>query len=540
MTMRPHVLQQTEEHKLGAQIFQLLRRPDRRKWLDRRFERFTPINERTVSREVTFYINFDSKKDEEIPKIAHETYVVPLHRMTRYASVAAKVTHDELGEFSRPTTLYERKVVAAGLQARWWEDHHVVASFQTILECISAPRQSVPLMNHVSPGYVDEGRKAILDLLDSLGELPPESYRKIRRDLYRWQGQYLLLVELPTRCFNDNRTIIRLSYLQSTEAPFALTGSLRRVQNLIVKFIAGTASLWFRLTVNGIGDSESSHFSIQAPEGFRTVGASVRVNYLPDDKSDGSVVWNRDNDQLPDEAHISVDTEGRAIESATLFVSFYPYKTGLLIQSVISSWILFFILDVFHRQVANAHYVWSHYNLDSSVSASLILLIPAVVVTIVTQRDINRIASKCFALTKFFLALTAAATIAASALLAIKSSPSVQRLGWSVCYWTSLAVAVRLAVGASLHWWRSGSFRTWIDRIRVFLKHERQARPGGLAVGAADEAKGLKVVIRKMRASAWKRFPKLETVEAPIFVDDAKISEDFTILAKALELRASR
>ena len=88
---------------------------------------------------------------------------------------------------------------------------------------------------------------------------------------------------------------------------------------------------------------------------------------------------------------------------------------------------LFAVYDVFYKRVSEKAFLWKDFGFNSPLTASLLLLLPAVIITIVTQREGNRFASRCFALSKAMLSASAAATFVAALMLSLNTPPHLQQ-----------------------------------------------------------------------------------------------------------------
>jgi hypothetical protein len=462
---------QTPATPLGRTILDLNARPNTREWVPRRFEKLTALDERTVTREITFYIDF-SRFPAEARPLKGNCLVVPLHRLERSSHAVTIATTDRYGELGRPTMKTERSLVVQGLEDKWREkligNAHAGELLASIARCVTPSRTRVPKILNLG-GLIDPGRSAILDARDLArsSSMPEAQVREFVRDLTRWQDEYLLLIEIPTEWLVDERIIVTLRYNQDIQQ--AARVSLRTFVGTIRKLLGGSVSFGFNVSANRVADAQSGHISLSAPAGFRVIGAALRVNYRRrDDGADPLTVWYRDDDRLPTEAHVHVDTEGRSIQSANFMASFYAYKTGYFLETLIASWILFGIMQVFYDRMSEAsvNFNVAKAGLDSELTAALILLLPAVVVTLITQRDSHRVASRSFALVRVLLAASAVASLAAAAMLALRASPEFGRTAWFWCWLVTLVVAARLTLGALVHWWRSGKLRmailSWI------------------------------------------------------------------------------
>jgi hypothetical protein len=405
------------------------------KWLERRFERITLENERSLTREITYFVREGLEGSPHFVASSRDTYLIPLLRLSRFSTIDVRIAVEGGGEVEHTTMPNERALISAGLQSRWIERHGVDVSREGIVACISVQRTIVPLLSKLDQvplirlfkkiQYLDPGTQKVQDQLEIVKQSSDfraiahdkqsEVLREIRRDLVRWRDQYLVLAEIPCEAFKPaSFLILHTSYRQSTAASFAARRALRRGIVVLMRLLIGPPGFSLSLPVNGVGNSHSSHVLVKAPEGFRAVDGAVEIRFRTVNGSASKLKVFRDFDRLPNEAHVVVDTDAKALHSADVVARFYPYKTGFLIESVICSWLLFSVLDVFYSRVSNRSFQWRHFGFDSPLTASLLLMVPAVIITLVTQRDGNRFASRCFALSKALLAASGAATFAAS------------------------------------------------------------------------------------------------------------------------------
>jgi hypothetical protein len=422
------------------------------------------LDDRLVAREVKFFLDFTEIPPDDLPLLDAETMLVPLHRLNRHANANTQALVDNFGELGRPVAGVERSLVAAGLEARWRRKNSAFGADLTeiVSECISHPTSGAPKL--ADSLHISEPLSAKLQRADRAAQeavLAGQDLKDYKRDLVRWQEEYLLLVELPTSLLNSNRIVVTLRYEQTLEDDRRI--GIKQAFVALRRVLFGSlASMSFRIPVGRVVDAESGHVTLAAPPGFRVVGAALRIDYRTDDPDAPIPRWYRDRDRLPSEAHVVVDSQGRPIQSARFMASIYSFKIGFLTESLIASWLLVAIVQLFYNRASSSGFVPSNEHVDSNVAAAFILLMPAAVVTLITQRDGHRIAARCFALPRLLLAASAFASVSCAAMIALEVGGRVAQDGWFSCSLVAWSVAIRISIGYLVHWYRSSYLRYWL------------------------------------------------------------------------------
>ncbi len=492
-----------------------------RKWIRRRIERIKVIDERTIERESTLILDLGQIPVEALPyRTKSHTLVLPVDRLERSTHMVTNIRVVGGNGTTVPTHNQERDVIVEGLKTKWMEV--VPQSTLGMMEgLLRRQPDGLPLlarifavvyaMTHTEQHQLADGdqpveQEALADGDETAGGDEPaerqsflQTWRQLSRsdgdrieeciddaqrnplngrklsktqvgqllgDLRRWQKSYLLLLELPAECLRDHR--VTVTFRKSETIPGLTIFGRRPIRSAIAlfrKLVGGTLSSALQFSVRrAVGTAESTHILVTAPDGFRAVDGRLRVVYRPSADLEPVIVNYRDNHRLPSVAHVHVDTEGVPVESASFIVSFYAYKTGFFVESLIASWVLWGIVQVFYDRVSHVGFDYGKAGLSAPLSAAIILLLPAAVVTLITQRDSHRVASKCFAIPRFLLASDAIATTGAASMLALGASHNVSRWGWFAALLTTQVVAARLTLGALVHEYRVSRGRSWIYR----------------------------------------------------------------------------
>jgi hypothetical protein len=180
----------------------------------------------------------------------------------------------------------------------------------------------------------------------------------LARDLLKWHYNYLLLVELPQQI---KKFSISLSLNESVPPRNALSPTIPKFKRLlfrISRLIGGTFSIGFNIPMRHVvGGAKSTHIEIQAPSGFRVVDAGVLTEYFDPVIGDRELEANerrfkiseltrefgqaigphqifRDDDDVPESAHIYISELPLEVKNARLFVGLYAYRTGFIIEAL--------------------------------------------------------------------------------------------------------------------------------------------------------------------------------------------------------------
>lgn len=185
----------------------------------------------------------------------------------------------------------------------------------------------------------------------------------------------------------------------------------------------------------------------------------------------------REDDRLRSSAHIFLPNHPYFVREATLVTNFYAYKSGLLVQTLFSTLILWGVVQAFYDRIAAARFYISGAGIVEAYAAPLILLLPAAVATIVTQRDSHRIASRCSILPRFFAAAASTASAGAAIMLALDVPPDVARPGWRAALLVTQVAAARMAICYVVHLYRTSRLRAWLhDGVDAVTDSEDQER----------------------------------------------------------------
>jgi len=443
-------------------------------WLKRRVEQLHLINDRTVQRRVTFEVDLGGLPQARLPIDNRGVYFLPLTRLDRQSNTSCEVVAEGFRELHRATLAAERRLVCDGLTSRWAEAGFGEGTIKLIEQAVLEP----PARGRALLGGQQAPATILADLVNTAREdtqhsRPPSSevILSLLRDVERWQRRHLLIAEVPAEAFQNGQAVLVLTYQDAvSEQPLVssiLDFRFRRYFGLIRKVLAGSMSSSLRIPVPGVGDSESAHVTLTAPPGFRAVDAALRVV----DAQSEVALWFRDDNRLPASAHVTFHSRGRLIRDAQFLVSFYSYKTGFFIESLISSIVLWILLQITYDRLAHLRFDLPRFNATANPLSGviLVLLLPALIVVLITQRDQHRLASRCFAIPRLLLVISSLGSIAAATSLTLQVSPGTARDVWRVAVIVAAAVAIRTTLSALVHLWRLSLIRnTLVARTRAY------------------------------------------------------------------------
>jgi hypothetical protein len=455
----------------GERVLRLDARPYRRNWVRRRIDELTLTDERTIQHTVTYELDFTGCGSEDLPlSVDGSTLLLPLERLPRNRHVITRVLYGDGREAMRPTHHLERRLVVNTVKDRWLPRNLPPASWALVEEALTTPVRRLP--RRVAK------RLEVVDLEDLIGGacvlslLAEDEQVDLAAEMRRWATSYLLLVELPREIWGTKQFSLRLQYADSIESRKIVDGDgvhPRALLRAVTKVLGGTLSFRFSVKARpGVGTAESSHFVVNAPVGFQAIEVRVGVTWeLPTGESVSQLYW--DDDVVPSAAHVQVPNHKHYVKRATLIAHFYSYKSGLLVQTLVATWILCGIVSAFYWEASKTHFAIAHVTMFESVyTAPLLLLLPAAVATIVTQSDAHRLLSRSAVLPRLFAVMAAAAAALAAALLAFTNvGPPVSRILWRVSLGLAIVSASRMTLSYGLHLYRTSRLRHWA----VLSKH---------------------------------------------------------------------
>jgi hypothetical protein len=523
---------------LGVRVLALSQPEVRTTWVRRRIERIRVVDEQTVDRESTLIIDLSEIPVSELPyDPISQTLVLPVDRLERGEHMVTDVEAIGCDSCTVPTRSYERDLVVEDFHSRWETTlpaptlkmmartlrekpdrlpllARVIVVLVGMIKSFRAKRsRRVPLVSRLRTAggwralseswqkLSKSPRTKAQDCADNAVENLPEGVElsdiqigTLLVELEDWQRNALLLVELGRESLRDHRRLMIV--LQSSETIPTLTvfgqHPFRAAFARLRKLMGGSLSSALQFSaLRAVGTARSTHIMVEVPEGFRAVDGRLRVEYEPSDDKIVEVVY-RDFHRLPSVSHIHMEAEeSTLVRDATFIVSFYAYRTGFFYESLIASWILWGIIQVFYDRVASVNFAYPKAHFDDPLAAALILLVPAALVTLITQRDSHRTASGCYALPRFLLAVDAIATTAAASTLALgRVELHISTKVWQAALLTTQIVAARLTLGALVHEFRVSRGRSWLFRpywAIYDMQQMRELKEEVLAVKAATK-----------------------------------------------------
>lgn len=286
----------------------------------------------------------------------------------------------------------------------------------------------------------------VRDLANHYGD--KEAVAQLLTEIEHWRSVRLLLVRV------DRTKAVQVLTTRSLLAVPARRRSIwspRSALSALRRFAFGSISWGTRVPLPGVAHCASFHVHVEAPQGFRVIGAAVITDVRD---ISGRELQLFDDDRLHSTAHIHVPRSLGAGENSVLAVNFYAHKSGLFSEALAVSLLtaaLFFTMSLWLHKDFETRLTESG---GSDFAASLVLLLPAAASTAITQHDDHRIASRAFALSRLFLFIQSVASLAGAMVFALNLDNELGRRVWDCASWVTYVVAARVVLSSANHIWR--------------------------------------------------------------------------------------
>lgn len=432
--------------------------------------------------------------------------LLPLMRLDRHRHTAIEVLDGTGAQIARLNRDEERRLIADGITHQTLGADHpdfpeihraihayidsaapvterppnspIVARFlQLVRWLVRSLTALLPVHDSESPSSDRKPLTPREAIVARLAELDVSSDKLIRllEDLDEYRAVHLLIADVPVQHSLPTGFVMTLRYTASVPIK-------KRSPVLILRrLIAGSLSWGTEIPIRAVGSSGSRHINVWAPRGFKVIDSGLVAR-----REIGHLHWNTwhfDDDRLPIAAHVVVTSKDFRYATEPKFcVNFYSNKSGFFLESwllsvAVALGILAFTIHLQYTEFDTSAKSTSSI-IDSNFAATLLLLFPAIAVTIGGQRDEHRLASRTFALTRFFLFSMGIASAMCSLPFVFEMEASDARPVWYTGAWICFLVAIRLTVGGVNHLWRlSRTSDRWRNLRR---KIERAKMPGVL------------------------------------------------------------
>jgi hypothetical protein len=370
-------------------------------------------------------------------------------KLRRDSSVDNTVVDASGSLIPRPPRSLEREVIARGVFGGLALTDSAVSDILKYLD------STLEVGESQGPG-VEEGsslnpliERAFLDVIANtdLGnaELKERLFTAQLR-LKEFRSSHILLAEFDSSVL-CHPIVVQLSQTRSLP-PRSWSAKYHR-------FFFGTLSMGSWIETPGAMTAESFHVILKAPQGFRVEDMTLDVN-------DGEtlVISEADNDHQLSIGHAYVTVPSTLTSpEARCRMHFYSNKTGFFSESAAIAVVTSSLLGIFtyHFSTKNFNLITTGQHeqvVDANFAASLSLLLPAVAITIATQRDGHRLASMALATQRIFVLVVAVSAAAASLPIALQLSPVSARIWWFTAAVLCWLASLRVLSVSCLHAWK--------------------------------------------------------------------------------------
>ena len=460
-------------------------------WVRRRVENLRFLDDRTIAHEVELHIDLRYVDPRIVPHAPNtDRVLLPLMVLERSKHTAIDVYDSSGAVVGRLNRDEERKLVADGIACRCigLGDPRIAIVRDHIFDYLNAPPIETDVNGPRLLRWLRDVLMGLVRLIDIAagrdGGAPPAVNARtlLIRDLREagasvseiadalplidnFRDRHLLLADLPYQAEHGS-FVVRLQYVEGVpvrELSFVRTSK---------RLIAGTLSWSARVPVRAVKHAAGFHMNVYAPPGFKVVDSSLLVRGRSAAGGPERLDWYFDNDRLPTASHVFVRPDDVPTEATVdLYVSLYSNRTGFFLESWLLSVAVAFLFIGFSMNLSAKGFALQSSSkgpaaFDPNFAATLLLLFPALAVTIISQRDEHRLSSRTFAQARFLLFALALGSVGSSLPFAMQLAPRLATWVWfasaSIC-WT---VAVRFTLGGFLHLWRLSGVRSTVLRAK--------------------------------------------------------------------------
>jgi hypothetical protein len=166
--------------------------------------------------------------------------------------------------------------------------------------------------------------------------------------------------------------------------------------------------------------------------------------------------------------------------TSALHVNLYSNKTGFFFESLFISIFTSALLIIFSLSFeAHGFMLMSGeiIPLNGDFVAGLVLLFPALAVTIIIQRDSHRLESRTFAVQRLFVLVVAISSAAASLPITLGVSEDDARRYWYTAAITCWILTARIVLSSLIHSWRISHARHRISMKWRSIQKNRNHQP---------------------------------------------------------------
>jgi hypothetical protein len=480
---------------IGERLLALGEPAQQRLWIRRRNEVVTLQDERVAIHEIDFHLDLRFVEPWVLTLApGTDQVVLPLLRLSRRRHARFEIFDGSGAVLPLPNRSEERRLVADGIAcaAATKNSEGFVEIRDAIFRYIAAPppiEATHPVgwlrrrlhrwwlwfgrligESEPSPDLTSE-RDRFYRELNGLG-LTTDGIEQIAPLLDQYRVEHWLLAEVPIKT-------VAVAGSRSEVPPGGQVVKVRFVEpvlpkkygawRLIRRIVAGSLSTGMQFEISSATHCDSLHVYVQSPRGFRVVDAGVACTWQDRDSRDHlRNRWIPDDDSSPSAAHFFLDSDAFPFDTRVIAAtSFYSYRTGFFLESWFLTLATALLFLGFTRHLQQSGFELGHaVAFDPNFASTLLLLFPALAVTIVTQRDDHRLCSRTFALPRFLLFGIAVASVGASLPFAMQLPKDGARVAWfasSIVVWV---ITLRFTLSAVVHLWRVSKVRTAWQRLQ--------------------------------------------------------------------------
>lgn len=257
--------------------------------------------------------------------------------------------------------------------------------------------------------------------------------REVHEQVADWSTKYLLIALIPVESLRTP-TVVRITSLQSVPGSTALANQKREphqkasrrsvIAHTIRRVLGGSISWGTVIPINGVDRATSHHVNAHAPSGFFVNDAALRI-----ERSGDYTAWICDDDRLPSAGHVfcPADTTPGKSRSAIFTDEHFAVKAGVLAESLVLSLVAAAIVGFMTMRMRHLGFDVRKLKDSSGQMASVILLLPGVLITFITYRESNRVAQHALTATRITLLLQALGLLGCVLPLALAMGPDAAR-----------------------------------------------------------------------------------------------------------------
>lgn len=455
--------------EMGTLILELEEARASQEWVRRRIETFGFEDERLITRYVELHIDLADWRDRLVATSRPSARSVPIPLQT--FSLEAEVPHTLVDGAGTAVGFYdaerERNFVVAGICGRinnlFSDCGAMPPDLATLRGFVDAALQEArTAASHTKRRpFFRSPRLGTEDVWPSetptiLAELPNESRKQALRLIRRWSAKYVLLAMIPISRL-DESILVRFEF---EEKGGTRRGSRISALSHYMRHVgAGTLSWSARHRLDNAYRAANFHVRAVAPSGFKLIDPGIFLECRQDIARHGYWKFGQSGRPTTD---ISFKPDGNvAVEPAFFSTSLYANRMGFVSEALAVSVIVAGLLLAFSLRLSHVGFEVDSSRFDSPFSSAILLFVPFLLSAIALYKEGNRIASRAFGYTRFFLFLQFTAIIGAALPFALKLSPSSTEVVWYLAASVAWLACLRVAASTLLHFWRVSSTKDW-------------------------------------------------------------------------------